>query len=568
MAEENKAAWRLDPAAVAEVNLRYDPEAERFRVVVPPDANIAADTVGKQARGPRADHTALLFEDEDGGLSSTTYRELDAAATRLAVGLRGLGVERGARVALHSVQRPETLIAHLACYKLGAIATTISQLTGPDTLGHILADSGARVIVTQDRVWDPFRAQRPEFTALESVLVMGEAAADEIPFGELLDTDPGGFTPVATGAEDPALLVYTSGSTGKPKGILHAHRILHALNATLELFYNLELHEPDLVFWTAADWAWIGGLNDVVFPALTFGHKLVISQHRFEAEWALKFMGRHGVTHMLLTPTALKRLAQVPEARASYGLKLRTIFTGGESLPGETHRLLTERLGAVCNEGYGMSEVNQMIGNCQKLRPIKPGSMGWNLPGHRVALVDDEGNEIPDGQVGEIVVGRDDPTLFLGYWGRPELAEEMRLGEDWLRTRDLASRDSDGYFWYQGRNDDLIKSAGFRIGPAEVEEALLQHPAVSDVGVIGVPDTAGDRGMLVKAFICLADGEAASHALADELRAHVKAHLGAYKQPRVIEFLDELPTTNTGKVSRKDLRRRDAEARVAAETAT
>ena len=552
---------RLAPEELAGTAYRHDPTAGRFVVDVPSRANIAADTIGRHANGPRAAHPALIFEAHDGAIRHFSYRDVNDAANRLAVALRNMGVSRGDRVALHSVQRPETVIAHMAIYKLAAVATTVSQLTAADTLRYIMRDSGARVLITHGPQWAPLRHLAKRIGSLEHVVVMAGAQAGEIPFCRCLESDARGFAPECTTAEDPALLIYTSGSTGRPKGILHGHRILHALNATLELFYNLELREPDLVFWTAADWAWIGGLNDVVFPALTFGHSLVICEHRYDSDWALQFMARHGVTHILLTPTALKRLAQESDARERFDLSLRTIFTGGESLPGETHRALSRELGVVCNEGYGMSEVNQMIGNCQRLRPIKPGSMGWDFPGHKVSLVDDDGAPVNDGEVGEIVVADDDPTLFLGYWNQPELTAAMRLGDGWIRTHDLARKDADGYYWYQGRNDDLIKSAGYRIGPAEVEEALLEHPAVADAGVIGVPDDTGDRGSVVKAYVALAQGFTGDAALAKALREYVKAHIEAYKAPRSVEFVDRLPTTTTGKIARAELRQLAAKRR-------
>ena len=551
--------WRLDPKLMSDGPMRYDPANDRFEIPIPYDANIAADMLDRHATGPNANKTALVHVASDGAVKLTSYMELADAATRLAAALATLGIDKGDRIAIHSVQRPETVLAHLATYKLGAIAATISQLTGPDTMIHILNDSGAKALITSADAWTPLCHVRAEAVSLKHVIVAGASSARELEFNDLLRTDCDGFQSANTTSEDPALLIYTSGSTGKPKGILHGHRILHALNATIELFYNLELRQESLVFWTAADWAWVGGLNDVVFPALSYGHKLIISEQRFDAERALDFMVEHGVTHTLLTPTALKRIVQAPDKPELQRLALRVVFTGGETLPGEVHRRLSERFGVVCNEGYGLSEVNQMIGNCQKLRPVKPGSMGWSFPGHRVALLDEHGREVPDGEVGEIVVGGDDPTLFLGYWNNPELSNEIRQGS-WVRTHDLAVRDSDGYFWYRGRNDDLIKSAGFRIGPAEIEEVLLEHAAVADVGVIGVPDLEGDRGTLVKAFVCPAEGvSAADIRLAEELRVFVRAKLGPYKQPRIIEFIDELPTTRTGKVSRAELRRLERE---------
>lgn len=544
--------WSLSPESLPPAFCR-DPHTRRWHIDIPDKVNIAEDTVGRHARGTNSTKPAVIFEHADGRLEPITYAELDEASRRLASCLHGLGVKRGDRVAIHSTQRPETIMAHLAAYRLGAIATTISALSGPDTIAHILADSGARVIVTQDSLWEAVRPLRSTFGTLDEVIVVGDPGPEEHQFRDCLaSTEPwrGGAD---TAAQDPALLIYTSGSTGRPKGILHAHRILTALNATLELFYQLELRQPGAVFWTGADWAWIGGLNDVVFPSLTFGHTLMVSEHRFDPEWALEFMARHGVTHSLLTPTQLKRLVQVPGARSRFDLKLRVFFTGGEALPGETHRALGESLGVVCNEGYGLSEVNQMIGNCQRLRPIRSGSMGWELPGHRVVLVDEKGKPVAPGEVGEICVADDDPTLFLGYWNRPDLTDEMRMAGELIRTRDLAVRDADGYYWYRGRNDDLIKSAGVRIGPAEVEEALQSHPAVADAGVIGVPDV--DRGQVVKAFVMVVAGHQPSEALAQELRQYVKARLGPFKQPRLVEFVTELPMTRTGKVSRAELRR-------------
>lgn len=548
----------LDPARFAGLDLRYDAATKRFTIIVPEFANIAEDTIGRHASGERADSTALIFEALDGRPRVFTYRELDQAACRLAVRLRRMGVERGDVVAIHTGPRPETALAHMAVYKLGAVAGTLSQLYGPDTLLHILNDCRAKVLVTQDEVWEPFRPLRDRLPHLRHCIVAGDARDGEIRFDECLSEDAGSFVPVRTRSEDPALLIYTSGSTGLPKGILHAHRILHAYKPTLELFYNLELREPGLVFWTPADWAWIGGYVDVVLPGWLFGHKVIASQHRFEAEWALNFMARHEVTHSLMTPTALRRLAQTSRPREGRGLKLRTIFTGGEALPGETLRWLHDELGVVCNEGYGLSEVNHMIGNCLKLRPIKPGSMGWGFPGHEVRLIDENGAPVADGEPGEIVTSEDDPTLFLGYFGNPELTRTTRLGQ-WVRTHDLAVCDADGYYWYRGRNDDLIKSAGYRIGPAEIEDVLASHPSVAEIAVIGSPDS--DRGHIVKAFVRLRQDWAPSDELIAELQAFVKGRLAAYKYPRQIEFVDEFPTTSTGKISRAKLRERDLASR-------
>ncbi|MGE3702283.1 MAG: acyl-CoA synthetase [Hyphomicrobiaceae bacterium] len=532
-------------------------ENGRYQIVIPATANIAADTVGRHAVGPIAGKRALVYEGADGTIQSLSYAALDAGAARLAAGLKVLGVARGDRVAVHLGQRLEAAITHLAVYKLGAIVVTVSQLYGPDTVRHILADSGVTVMLTEGRVWATLRHLTGGLPSLRHVVVADGSEIGDTPFDALAATDDNGFTAVETAANDPALLIYSSGSTGLPKGVLHAHRVLWAYNISTSLFYNLEMNETDLVFWTPADWAWVGGWNDTVLPAWFHGHTMVASQHRFEAEWAYGFMERHGVTHSFMTPTALKRLAQVDAPRTRWPeLKLRTVWTGGEPLPGETLRWLTEVLGVVCNEGYGLTEVNHMIGNCARLKSAKPGSMGFELPGHWAFLVDEDGNEVPSGEPGEIVTREECATLFRGYWGRPDLTADLRLGP-WVRTRDLAVKDADGYYFYRGRTDDLIKSAGFRIGPAEIEDCLASHPEVADCGVIGVPDK--ERGQIIKAFVLPRREPTDIAALTADLQGHVRAKLGGYKVPREIEFVTDMPVTTSGKVSRKELRARHAQ---------
>jgi acetyl-CoA synthetase len=364
-----------------------------------------------------------------------------------------------------------------------------------------------------------------------------------------------GFLPDFTGADDPALLMYTSGSTGKPKGILHGNRVLAAYTPSIALFFNLSMADEDAVFWSPSDWAWVGGLLDMLFPAWMAGRPVATSLDRFSAAQAYTFMARHRVTHTFLAPTAIKRLAQEPDPRSRYDLSLRVICTGGEALAAETLEWAERRLGVTCNEFYGMTEVNHLIGNCAALYPRRPGSMGRAYPGHEVALVDAEGVPVALGEQGEIVTPATSPTRFLGYLNNPGKEEEMRLGP-WLRTHDLAVRDADGYFWYKGRSDDLIKSSGFRIGPTEVEDCLLAHPAVAECAVIGKPDP--DRGQIVKAFVRLRASVAGDERLKEDLAAHVRTRLAAYKAPREVEFVADFEMTSSGKINRRSLRAREA----------
>lgn len=539
-------------------NLAWNEAAGRMEIRIPEMANIAADTVGRHAAGDARGHVALVFEDDDGGVRRWTYAEVDDLATRLAAALQRRGVGGGDRVAVHTGLRPETGIAHMAIYKLGAVAVTLSQLYGPDTVHHVLDHAEVKACITHARAWQRFRAHAAAFTTLETVCVVGEAADGECDFWACAAEDPGGFRCAETRAEDPALLMYTSGSTGMPKGLMHGHRILHAYSPTINMFYDLELDTPGLVMWTPSDWAWVGGLLDLLFPAWEHGQTVVTTEHRFDAEWVYDFLARHGVTHAFLAPTALKRLAEVERPLERWDLKLRVICTGGEALPSETFSWIEENLGVVCNEFYGLTEVNHLVGNCRRLYPAKAGSMGRPYPGHGTELVGEDGAPVADGEVGLIVAPADDPTRFLGYWKNPELTREMEAN-GWLHTGDLAKRDGDGYFWYQGRSDDLIKTAGYRVGPAEVENALLKHPAVAEAAVVASPDP--DRGNIVKAFVRTRQGHEATPELTEALQRMVKYDLAAYKYPREVEFVDAFPLTSSGKINRKALARQEREAK-------
>ncbi|MCU0314654.1 MAG: AMP-binding protein [Solirubrobacteraceae bacterium] len=527
-------------------------EGSGLRIAWPPDANIHAMTLGRHLGPGDRDRTALIFEAPDGTVSRQTFAEVDRAATGLAAALRAEGFGRGDLVGLHLGQHPDTAVAHMAVSKIGAVAVTLSQLYGPDTLAHALGDCRARVLLTDRAAWTALDAGL--FPHLTHVFMRDpvDGARD---LAAAVATPADGFVPDFTGADDPALLMYTSGSTGKPKGILHGNRVLAAYTPSIALFFNLSMADEDAVFWSPSDWAWVGGLLDMLFPAWMAGRPVATSLDRFSAAQAYAFMARHRVTHTFLAPTAIKRLAQEPDPRSRHDLALRVICTGGEALAAETLDWAERRLGVTCNEFYGMTEVNHLIGNCAALYPRRPGSMGRAYPGHEVALVDADGAPVPDGEPGEIVTPATSPTRFLGYLNNPGKEAEMRLGP-WLRTHDLAVRDADGYFWYKGRSDDLIKSSGFRIGPAEIEDCLLAHPAVAECAVIGKPDP--DRGQIVKAFVRLRDTVAGDSRLKEDLVAHVRTRLAAYKAPREVEFVADFEMTSSGKINRRSLRALEA----------
>ena len=541
-------------APLAEItNLYLDATQDRYVIGIPKNSNLAGDTIGRIARTERANHIALIHENPDGSIERFTYAELDDLASRFAVSLRKLGVQRGEPVAINTAQGRETAIAHMAVYKLGAIALTVSHLYGPDAVVHVINDSGTRFFISQSEYWSRLRNYCGNLPSLQHRIVNGPCEPGETEFNACLEVSREGFEPVISDSEEPAILMYTSGSTGKPKGMVHAHRLLHAFQPSLTLVYNLELNYPNGVFWTPSDWAWVGGLFDVALPAWQHGQTVVSCNHRFSAEWAFEFMQRHGITHSFLTPTALKRLAEVKNPRDKWHLAMRVVCTGGESLPGELLHWAEEKFGVTCNEFYGLTEFSDSIGCCKRLFPTIPGSMGRVFPGHTVAIIDENGVEQPDDIIGEVAAwAPDEPCLFLGYWGEKGVPKHMNVG-NWLRSGDLALRDKRGYFWYKGRTDDLIKSGGYRIGPNEVEEALLCHPDVAEAAVVGKPDF--ERGTIVVAFIRVREGIARDDQTREELQQFVKKRLAFYKHPRIIEFVDEFPMTSTGKIRRGELRK-------------
>ena len=548
----------LDQSTLNRLNLERN--GDQWRIAWPDTVNIFHMTVGKYLDENSRNNPAMIFEQEDGTVSTMTFAEVDTASTNLAASLKNLGYGRGDLIGLHTGQHPDTAVAHTAVCKLGAVAVTLSQLYGPQSLQHALNDCKLKVLLTSEEAWGSLREDTASlFPSLEHVLLRNPASA-EIDLNKAL-TDSSGtqtFSPDFGGADDPALLMYTSGSTGKPKGILHGHRILAAYTPSINLFFDLAMEQDNAVYWSPSDWAWVGGLLDMLFPAWMAGRPIATSLERFNADYAYEFMQRHKVTHTFLAPTAIKRLAQHKTPREQYKLSLGYICTGGEALASETLNWAENSLGVVCNEFYGLTEVNHLIGNCASLYPRIPGSMGRAYPGHRVFLVDSDGEEVADGEVGEIVTLAESPTRFLGYLNNQEQEDGMRLGR-YLRTRDLAVRDDNGYYWYKGRSDDLIKSSGFRIGPAEIEECLLAHVSVAEVAIVAKPDA--DRGAIVKAFIKLRAGNSPSEAMTESLCNHVRTQLAAYKAPREVEYVEDFVMTSSGKINRRILR--EAEEKLA-----
>jgi len=528
----------------------YDDVYGRFRWAIPSVYNIAVDVCDRHT-GDRS-RVAMVYEDDTGSVSEHTFGEFRARSNQLARVLAGLGILRGDRVGIVLPQRPETAVAHLAAYKLGAVALPLSTLFGPEALEYRLRDAGAKIVVTDGENLERVLAVARDLPALTTVVSADPADADGVvEYAKAIARESDSLEPVATAAEDPAILIYTSGTTGPPKGALHAHRVLLGHLPAIE-FYHEYFPQPGDRHWSPADWAWAGGLLDVLLPSWHYGVPVVAHRpKKFDAERAFDILARHRVRNAFLVPTMLKMMRSVGDPRGRYDLRLRSMFTGGEAVGEEVIRWSREALGVTPHEGFGQTEVNLVLGNCSLLMPVKPGSMGRPVPGHAVEVVDDAGAAVPPGEVGEVAVRRPDPVMFLRYWNNEKATREKFVG-DWALTGDLARKDEDGYFWFVGRKDDLISSGGYRIGPSEIEDCLHGHPAVALAAAIGAPDPV--RGEVVKAFVQLHPGGAATPELARELQAWVRTRLSAHEYPREIEFIQAIPVTTTGKVRRADLR--------------
>jgi acetyl-CoA synthetase len=439
----------------------------------------------------------------------------------------------------------------------------LSMLFGPEALEYRLNDSGTRLAIVDESGIDNLLAARPQCPGLQTVVAVGAAEGRaDIDFNAALAGESAVFHPADTAADDPAVLIYTSGTTGPPKGALIPQRALYGNLSGFVASQNW-FPQHDAVFWSPADWAWTGGLWDALLPTLYFGRPIVAYQGRFAAERAFELMVRHGVTHTFLFPTALKAMMKaVPQPRERYpGLKLRAIMSAGEAVGDAVFAYGRDALGVTVNEMFGQTEINYIVGNCALHWPARPGSMGRPYPGHRVAVIDDDGRECPRGVPGDVAVhrrdihGHPDPVFFLGYWHRDDATRAKFTGDpadSWCRTGDMAVQDRDGYLWYQGRSDDMFKAAGYRIGPSEIENCLVKHPAVANAAVVPKPDA--ERGALVKAYVVLAPGQRGDAALIEQLQQHVRARLAPYEYPKEIEFIDALPMTTTGKVQRRVLR--------------
>jgi len=525
---------------------------EQFRWRIPLAFNIGAAVCDAwAAREP--ERAAILHARPDGGLDAVSYGWLREASNRLANTLAAHGVGRGDRVALLLPQMPEVAAIHIAIYKLGAVALPLAILFGIDAISYRLKDAGAKALVTNAQGLAKVAGLRDALPDLSLVLSLDGAGEGALDFHGTIARGSDAFAPAATLADDPAMMIYTSGTTGPPKGALEPHRVLLGHLPGVEYVHEFFPQAGDCI-WTPADWAWAGGLLNVLLPGLYYGVPVVARKfERFDPEQAFALMARAGVRNAFIPPTALRMLRAAETPRGRHALALRTVGSGGEALGAETYEWGRSALGLTINEFYGQTECNKVLGSCAAIGVSKAGAIGRPIPGHRVAVIRRDGTVCAPGELGQVAVERPDPVMFLKYWNRDDATREKFIG-DWMTTGDQGVVDEDGYISFVGRDDDVITSAGYRIGPGEIEDCLIGHPAVALAAVVGKPDPV--RTEIVKAFIVPMSGIAPSDALAAEIQDYVKTRLSAHEYPREIAFIDELPMTTTGKVIRRLLRER------------
>lgn len=527
----------------------YEEIYNTFKWQLPAQYNIAWDVCDRHAKDPSK--IALIHHPPE-GIRTYTFREIQELANRLANTLLGLGLTRGDRVLIHLAQHPAAAITHVACWKAGLVSVPCSILFGVDALEYRLNNAGAKVLITDSANLQKALEARPNASTLKQIFVTDGPTPDGVlPLMETIARASSEFTTLPLTPDTPAFINYTSGTTGWPKGALQGHRSMIGHMPGIEILFDFFPHEGD-VMWSPADWAWLAGLMDVLMPAWFHGVPvLAFPMKGFDPEFALAMMGQHKVRTALLTPTMLKLIRPAAQFVAKHNVHMRSIASGSEAVGKDLLNEMNALFGATINEGFGQTECNVVLGNCSSLKHFKIGSLGSAIPGHIAGIVDDAGNLLPDGEIGNLAFKRPDPVMLLEYWQNPKATKE-KFAQDWLLTGDLGSRDEDGFYWFFGRADDVITSSGYRIGPSEIEDAIRRHPGVSLAAVIGVPDP--ERTESIRAYVTLQPGHKPSEALASEIQTSVRDRLAKHEMPREIRFVDSLPMTATGKILRRTLR--------------
>jgi len=524
-----------------------DPEHLTFPpdyLKIPERINMAAITVDRQVAAGHGDRAAIYYEDQ-----RITYRDLQRRVNQCGNALLRLGVRRGDRFFIRATNSPEYVTAVLAGFKIGAVPIPTNSLFRSWELEHLINNSEAVAAFTTAELVGSIAEVRPRCPKLKHLIMIGPPAPGYQTWAHFVDGAPDTLEAADTGRNDLAFMIYTSGTTGKPKGVEHAHRWIVGMGDPI-VHVLLQLRPNDVCFQPQEISFMYSWGCSFLFP-LYAGCSTVLYPGRFDVDRTLAAIQKYGATVFVAVPTIFRMVVARPDAEKQYDLSsLRMGVSGGEPLPADTYQEAKRRFGIEIYDAIGQSENHLFLGERPGM-PVKPGSMGKPFPGHVVTVMDEDGNELPTGIPGHLVIRNDDPGLTLGYRHMEDRWAELNKN-GWFYTGDLAYRDEDGYYWYVSRSDDLIKSRAYLISPKEVEEAIMEHPAALEAGVVGAPDPM--LGQKVKAFVTLKPGNQPTPALAEAIIEKVKTVIAPFKAPKEIEFVTELPKTATGKILRRELR--------------
>ncbi|RBW71450.1 acetate--CoA ligase [Bacillus taeanensis] len=549
------------PAANGEFNLKNYPETyESFQWSEVEKSfswhrtglvNIAYEAIDRHAETEKKNKVALYFSDKERD-EKYTFKEMKDQSNKAANVLKQVDVEKGDRVFIFMPRSPELYFALLGALKLGAIVGPLFEAFMEGAVRDRLEDSEAKVLVTTPTLLE--RVPVEELPHLKHIVLVGENVNEEGPyidFNKRMKSASKDLTIEWVDREDGLILHYTSGSTGKPKGVYHVHNAMVQHYQTAK--WVLDLKEDD-VYWCTADPGWVTGTSYGIFAPWLVGASNVIRGGRFSPEDWYNTIEKYGVTVWYSAPTAFRMLMGAgDEVIKKFNLSsLRHILSVGEPLNPEVIRWGVKVFNLRIHDTWWMTETGaQLICNYPSMK-MKPGSMGKPLPGIKAAIVDDQGNELPPNRMGNLAIKKGWPSMMRQIWKRPEKYDSYFLKNDWYVSGDSAYMDEEGYFWFQGRVDDVIMTAGERVGPFEVESKLVEFQAIAEAGVIGKPDPV--RGEIIKAFVSLREGYTPSEELKEEIRLFVKKGLAAHAAPREIEFKDKLPKTRSGKIMRRVLK--------------
>lgn len=538
-------------------NFKWEEVKDHFECFSNNEVNIAHEAIDKHTSTDKKNKTALIWEDENGFQKEYTFHDIKRQSDKFANVLKNIGIEKGDRVFLFLPRIPELYISIVALAKVGAIAGPLFSAFGSDAVKDRLFDCKAKAIITTPELNERVRVIKGQVPMLKHIILVNSGTTleeDELSYESEMNKASESYKMRWVCPEDYLYILYTSGTTGKPKGVTHAHydMISHYITSK----WVLDLREGD-VYWCTADPGWVTGTVYGIWGPWLNGVTQVVYNGRFDAEKWYSIIEKEKVTVWYTAPTALRMLMKAgAKVLQKYDLSsLRYICSVGEPLNPEVIKWGIEVYGLAIHDNWWQTETGSiMIANYPCL-PVKPGSMGKPFPGICAKIIDAKGAELPPGKHGLLALKRGWPSMMREIWGNKEKFNEYFRLSDWFATGDTAYMDGDGYFWFVGRADDVINSAGHRIGPFEVESTLVEHKAIAEAGVIGKPDT--ERGEIIKAFVVLNEGYHPSDSLGNDIREFIKNRLAAHAYPREIEFVASVPKTRSGKIMRRVLKARE-----------